>query len=502
VIVPDGFLYATRSVCPTCGALVDAKTVVAGGAVRLVRRCPRHGELAALVCSDAGWFVRALRTAKPASVPHGFATRADRPCPEACGLCPEHQQHTCLPVVEITDRCDLKCPACLVSCGEGGDMPVDVFARAVDRLVEWEGQLDTVNLSGGEPLLHPELPAILEQAARPEVTRVSLNTNGLALLRRPGLADLLAERGVTAALQWDGDEAEPYRVLRGRDLRDEKRRILDLLERHRIRTTLIVTAAADLGEHVWRAALGEFLRRDHVTALQVQPIAHVGRGARVPHDPRRRLTIPDVIDGLCAASDGLLRREDFSPLPCSHGACFALSYLFRLGDGGYVPLPRLFPFDDFEAAVTNTAVPSFDGQALDRLRGLIYNVWSGCDAFGCGDRLLAALRAVFDEFNALGRADARALAALAERRVKPIFVHAFMDAETFDLSRAVKCCVHYVRGDGRLRPACVHNVLRRPCLTAGIRSCRPDGGRPARRGRRPGRGPRPGGDRSRRAGRP
>jgi hypothetical protein len=310
-------------------------------------------------------------------------------------------------------------------------------------------------------LLHPELPALLDAAARPEVARVSLNSNGLALLHRPELCDLLAERGVTVALQWDGDEAEPYRVLRGRDLRDDKRRVLDLLERRGIRTTLIVTVAAGLGERIWEAALHEFLGRPNVSALQIQPLAHVGRGAGVPHDPLRRLTIPDVVDGLCAASAGLLSRDDFSPLPCSHGACFGLSYLFRLPDGGYVPIARLFPFDDFEAAVTNTAVPSFDGQALDRLRGLIYNVWSGCDAYGCGDRLLGALRTVFDEFNKLTRVDARALAALAERSVKVIFIHAFMDAETFDMVRAAKCCVHYAQPDGRLIPACVNNVLRR-----------------------------------------
>ncbi|MBI5501929.1 MAG: radical SAM protein [Deltaproteobacteria bacterium] len=460
-MMQDGFLYATRSVCPSCGELVDAKAVVEGGRVLLVRRCPRHGELAALACSDAEWYARALATAKAASVPHGFSTKADRPCPEACGLCPEHQQHTCLPVIDVTQRCDLRCPACLVSCEGETDLSVDAFRRIVDGVLAREGAVDTINLSGGEPLLHPDLPALLGAAARAEVARVSLNSNGLLLLERPDLVAALKEHEVTVALQWDGDEAEPYRVLRGRDLREEKRRVLNLLERHGIRTTLIVTAAAGLGERVWTAAMDEFLARPNVTALQVQPVAHVGRGAGLAHDPLRRLTIPDVIDGLCGASRGLLARGDFTPLPCCHGACFGLTYLLRVPDGGVVPLPRLFPFDDFEAAVTNTAVPSFDGQALDRLRGLVYNVWSGCDAYGCGERLLGALRSVFDEFNRLVRVDARALAALAERSVKVIFIHAFMDAETFDMVRAAKCCVHYAQPDGRMIPACVHNVLRR-----------------------------------------
>jgi uncharacterized radical SAM superfamily Fe-S cluster-containing enzyme len=50
----------------------------------------------------------------------------------------------------------------------------------------------------------------------------------------------------------------------------------------------------------------------------------------------------------------------------------------------------------------------------------------------------------------------RALA-IAERSVKSIFIHQFMDPDTFDLARARKCCQVYPQRDGRMIPVCVRN---------------------------------------------
>jgi len=46
--------------------------------------------------------------------------------------------------------------------------------------------------------------------------------------------------------------------------------------------------------------------------------------------------------------------------------------------------------------------------------------------------------------------------------VKSIFIHQFMDRDTFDLARARKCCQVYPQLDGRLIPVCVRNCLERP----------------------------------------
>ena len=38
-------------------------------------------------------------------------------CPYDCGLCPDHEQHCCLTLVEITDACNLTCPICYAESG-------------------------------------------------------------------------------------------------------------------------------------------------------------------------------------------------------------------------------------------------------------------------------------------------------------------------------------------------------------------------------------------------
>ena len=106
------FHELARSLCPECGQLVDAYTVLRDGAVYLRKRCPEHGSFEALVLSDADWYVNAARYNKPGAIPYQFATAVERGCPQDCGLCPDHQQHTCVGIIEITSRCNLGCPTC------------------------------------------------------------------------------------------------------------------------------------------------------------------------------------------------------------------------------------------------------------------------------------------------------------------------------------------------------------------------------------------------------
>jgi molybdenum cofactor biosynthesis enzyme MoaA len=79
---------------------------------------------------------------------------------------------------------------CLVDAGGEWDMTLAELRHLLDTLIRAERQVDVLNLSGGEPLLHPQLLAVVDEAlSRPEIVRVSISTNGLALLRRPDRVD-------------------------------------------------------------------------------------------------------------------------------------------------------------------------------------------------------------------------------------------------------------------------------------------------------------------------
>lgn len=453
-------LGMTQSVCPTCRQVVPAKIVAEGADVRFRKFCPAHGESVVTVSGDVDAYLRAARYVKPAWTPRAFAGDATRPCPDGCGFCSRHEQHLCMPIVEITTRCDLACPACLVDAGGDWDMTLAEFRAGLDRLIEAEGQIDILNFSGGEPLLHPQLIEFVDEAVgRPSIVRVSVSTNGLPFLRQPGLLDQLVERNVCISLQFDGFDDITYTLLRGRPMLAEKLRILDMLADRQARASLTVTLARGVNEDQLPAILDYYFAQPHLISLMIQPIALVGRAKDLPAD--YRLSTADVARLLGQAGDPRVQVDDFTPLPCSHPRCFSLAYYLMLDGGGCLSLGRMVQADRLLDTVANRTVFGLDPAEHERLRDLVYELWSGPAASAPdGANMERTLRSILQELTC--PCNARGTFGLLERRVKSIFIHAFQDAGNFDLARVRRCCNGYLQPDGRLIPACAHNVLTRP----------------------------------------
>lgn len=454
-------LGITQSVCPTCRGVVPAKVMSIGDEVYFDKFCPEHGSSRSFVRSGVDDYLRSLRCVKPAWVPREFTGDSALPCPEGCGFCSRHEQHLCLPIVEVTTRCDLGCPICLVDAGWSWDMTREEFQRVLDGLVRAEKQVDVLNLSGGEPLLHPHLVAFLDEAlSRPEIVRVSISTNGLSLLRNPSLLGELRDRNVVVSLQFDGFDDGVYQVLRGRPLVKEKLRVLDMLAEKDISTSLTVTAAAGLIEEQIPRLLDHFFSQPHVISMMLQPLAFTGRGAALTGQIRR-LTLPGIIRLLGAAGDRRVVTSDFTPLPCSHPLCFALAYYLITDEGGTVSLNRLVDATTMLDLLANRTVFGLDEKEHETLKALVYELWSGPAAtVPESDMVVGTLRNILRELSG-SFFDPRQAFYIAERRIKSIFIHAFQDADTFDLARVRRCCNAYVQVDGTLVPVCVHNVLRR-----------------------------------------
>lgn len=464
--VDESCLAATRALCNTCGRLCEAKVVLRGARVHLVKWCPDHGVTEALVSGDADWYLRSLAYVKPRSEPLARAVAEHRGCPESCGLCPAHEQHTCVPILEITHRCNLDCPICLVPRGVRGDdlTPAEVRGM-VDSLLRYEARVNMLTLSGGEPTVHPGLLSIVEELRRrPEIGIVSLSTNGLALLRDPALLSALVEQGVVISLQLDGFRPSVTERLRGDPgLGELKRRIVDAVLAAGGRLSLTVTLARGVNEQELEPILELLFSEERVLSVMVQPLARAGRaaGASGLGDPADALTIPEVVSLLAASSRGVLEPADFTPLPCSHPSCFALTYLLRTGDGEPTPLPRLLEAESYLDVIKNQALLNTDAGTLLRVRDSLYALWSSDGIVPNQEAALRRVREVLLDLNRLGqRPGHREVLEVGTRHVKSIFIHHFMDRYTFDLSRVVKCCNHYPQRDGRLIPACVRNNLR------------------------------------------
>ena len=133
------FHNLTRSLCPECRRVVDAQVLLREGKVYLRKLCPDHGWHEALVSSDADWILASAKYNKPGAIPYDFATAVEQGCPHDCGLCPEHQQHTCIGVIEITSRCNLGCSTCFADAGTGYDLSLAQVEAMLDRFLETEG---------------------------------------------------------------------------------------------------------------------------------------------------------------------------------------------------------------------------------------------------------------------------------------------------------------------------------------------------------------------------
>ncbi|MBU0728931.1 MAG: radical SAM protein [Proteobacteria bacterium] len=453
---------ATRALCNLCGALCDAKIVFSDDKVFLVKWCPDHGESRALVCSDVEWYLRSLSYVKPGTNPANRAINALGPCPGSCGLCPRHQQHTCVPILEITDQCNMKCPICLVAGRVSEELSPEQVNTIIDNLLRYEEKINMLTLSGGEPTCHPRFLEIVDLVLRPEIGLVSVSTNGLLLSQDDRLICELRDRGVVISLQFDGFSPEVYQKLRGNaSLAEMKRKLVEKIISLGGQVSLTVTLARGVNEQELGEILDLFFAHDEILSIMIQPFADTCRAHReMPRECIDAVTIPEVVKLLAGASGGVIQEKDFTPLPCSHPGCFALTYLLKTAEGRFVSLPSILPAEDYLDMIKNQALMNTDWQSLAKIKDALYALWSSDGIVPDREAVLKTVRKILLELNAFdNNSSHRKTLDIGLKNIKSIFIHHFMDRATFDLSRAVKCCNHYPQADGRLLPACVRNNL-------------------------------------------
>lgn len=442
------FHKLTRSLCPECRQVIDAQVLICDNAVHLRKHCPKHGWHEALVSSDADWHLNSLKYNKPGAIPYDFATTVEQGCPFDCGLCPEHQQHTCVGIIEITTRCNLGCPTCFADASASYDLSVAQVEAMLDRFLETEGQPEVVQISGGEPTIHPQVLDILAAAQARGIRHVMLNTNGLRLAQEPDFVRQVARYQPTVYLQFDGLTAATYQVLRGRDLRAVKQQALDNLAEAGLYAILGATIVQGVNEGEVGDILRYGLEHPAVLGISYQPVTFAGR-CLDHQDPLNRITLPDVLHTLEVQTEGLFRVSDFRPVPCPHPTCSACTYAF-VDSEQVIPIPRLLNVDDYLDFATNRTVPDLSAE----LQPVLEALWSMAAVIGT-EKTTSDLSCVACGINVPLPSNPQ----LLREHFFLVQVHGFMDEHTFDLKRLMKCCIHELLPDGRAVPFCAYNNL-------------------------------------------
>ena len=119
--------------------------------------------------------------------------------------------------VYLTEGCNLACRHCWLAPRMDGDgsrgavLSVEMFEQAIVEARPLG--LQTVKLTGGEPLLHPDFAALVDLVRRQELGLV-METNGL-LLTPATAADIASITGAFVAVSVDGADAETHDWVRG-----------------------------------------------------------------------------------------------------------------------------------------------------------------------------------------------------------------------------------------------------------------------------------------------
>jgi uncharacterized radical SAM superfamily Fe-S cluster-containing enzyme len=463
------FLELTKSICPVCKTTIDAEVNARDNQVFLRKRCAEHREFEARVYGDAQMYVDAQRFNKPGTRPLQTQTEVKDGCPQDCGLCPEHKQHACLGIIEVNTGCNLDCPICFADSGsprengpDGYSITLDQCQTMIDAFVAAEGEPEVVMFSGGEPTIHPQILQMIDLAQASPIRSVNLNTNGIRLASDKRFVAELGKRNrpgnkVNVYLQFDGFDVETHFAIRGRDLRESKRRALDNCAEAGLTVTLVAAIEKDLNEHEIGPVVRYGIAHPAVRSVAFQPVTHSGR--HVEFDPLTRLTNSDVLHAIADQLPQWFRTDDFFPVPCCAPTCRSITYLITQGhpddsDFGLVPIPRLLQVEDYLDYVSNRVVPDYD------IRHALEKLWSASAFIGTetnGEQLKQVAEAL-DCADACGVNLPEALVGIEDNAFM-IVVQDFLDPYTLNVRQLMKCCVEEITPDGRLIPFCAYNSV-------------------------------------------
>ena len=321
--------------CPVCLKNLLADLVrEPDGRIFLEKTCPAHGAFRAPVWQGKMDFDRWLLETGPLSPEEGLA------CPGNCGICPEHEIGTCCALLEVTDRCNLRCRYCFADGGRQTQDPArEECEAAVREIVRQCGQ-PLLQFSGGEPTLRDDLPELVRFAREAGCSYTQVNTNGIRLAEDPDYAARLKEAGLDIVfLQFDGTRDDICEALRGRPLLDTKLEAVRVCAELGLGVTLVPTVVRGVND----ANLGELIRlavslAPAVRGIHFQPVSFFGR---YPGAPRAedRYTLDCLMADISAQAG--IPEESFLPSRCDHPLCgFHANFLIR-PDGGLKPLSSI-----------------------------------------------------------------------------------------------------------------------------------------------------------------
>ena len=440
-----------ENLCPVCLKRIHAHKVAEGNEILMVKHCQDHGTFEAVAWRGEPPMGSWQRPKVPVH-PTICYSDVDLGCPFDCGICEQHEQLPCSALLEVTQRCNLRCPVCFADSGSESvaDPNLETIAFWFNRVKEAAGACN-IQLSGGEPTLRDDLPAIIEIGRKTGFSFIQLNTNGLHLSSCKDYVRTLKDAGlVSVFLQFDGVDDGIYQSLRGRPLLAEKLQAIERCDEGGLGVVLVPTLVPGVNTRAIGSIVKLALKLGPVVrGVHFQPMSYFGR---YPAEPERggRITLPEVMKALEEQTEGMIKKNQFSPPGCEHALCSFHGTFIRTADGG---LKSITENTDRSCCSQATSAGVSKTVALVSQRWTapaIQNDFPMTQNRSCCNPRL--------ELSSAGPVDLDTFLEQVRSNSFTISCMAFQDVWTLDLERLRGCCIFVVARDGCLVPFCAYNL--------------------------------------------
>ena len=354
------------------------------------------------------------------------------------------QHKPLMAMIEITDRCNLSCPVCFANANHSDqDISLDKVHTYLGQLLKITETPIPIQISGGEPTLHPSLPKIIAAAKFLGYRNIELVTNGIKISKDPEMLHKLKAEGLTAVyLQLDGLKKETYISIRGEDLTEVRQKSIDAIRKAVLCCTLAVPVVRGINDH----EIGDIVRFginniDVVRAINFQA-ATPFEGRFEIADSYNGFSMKEILH-LIEAQSGV-PADTFQSESIGHPQCNALSLVFVV-DNRLMPLFKYINPDDLRSFLgkghRRKVLDAFAGKKAFFFRHLIDpKAW----------QLLAKAAPIFghNPYNVL------------HSRHILLFAKGFMDKDALDEERIDKCS-YAITGEDGVFSFCAYNNLYR-----------------------------------------
>jgi 7,8-dihydro-6-hydroxymethylpterin dimethyltransferase len=474
----------TKSLCPECLSVIDAEVYEDHEKVMIKKECTEHGKFENTYWSNSDIYEIASEYDYKGEGLENPQTSSDAECPQNCGICPEHESQTVLGLIDVTNRCNLRCPVCFANAAVSKFLYEPSYEEIREMLRNLRSNkpvsAPAIQYAGGEPTVRKDIVDLVKLAKEEGFSHTQIATNGIKLAKRPELAKELKEAGLnTIYLQFDGVTEKPYIEIRKRNLLPLKLQAIENCREVGLGIVLVPTLIKGINNDQIGAIIKFAVDNiDVIRGVNFQPVSFAGRTPSEEVE-EQRVTIPDFEKMVEEQTDSQIKVDDFYPassvMPISefveaieggtpqvtftcHPHCGAATYIF-IDDGKIIPITRFIDVDRFFDLLSSSSDDINKGGIISKTKVVA--------------RALVELPQTITRSEAPDYVDVkdilidvfkeRSYSALGKFHHKSLLISCmhFMDPWNFDQDRVRRCVIHYAVPDGRIIPFCSMNAIYR-----------------------------------------